>query len=107
MEQDAGRDRSGDEAAWLDLVARFELPISVDPASGPWPDRENLGPVPDPVAAPDPESGGTEPGGTEPGGPDYTGPGTLGQEPAGPGPEPLRQQGPGPAESATAESGPA
>lgn len=33
---------SGEEAAWRDLVARFDLPA--DPASteAPWPDRENL-----------------------------------------------------------------
>jgi hypothetical protein len=34
---------SGDQAAWRDLVARLELPQYVDPASAPWPERENVG----------------------------------------------------------------
>jgi hypothetical protein len=38
---DARRD-GGDRAAWLDLVARFELPSAVDPVNPPWPDRESL-----------------------------------------------------------------
>jgi hypothetical protein len=40
--RDADRDRSGDQAAWCDLVARLELPSPVDPANPPWPERENL-----------------------------------------------------------------
>jgi hypothetical protein len=43
--RDADRDRSGDQAAWRDLVARLELPSPVDPANPPWPDRENLRPA--------------------------------------------------------------
>lgn len=46
MERDTSRDRSGDQAAWRDLVARLELPPAVDPADAPWPDRENLRPAP-------------------------------------------------------------
>lgn len=34
---------SGDLAAWRDLIARLELPAYVDPATAPWPARENLG----------------------------------------------------------------
>jgi hypothetical protein len=35
----------GDEAIWLDLVARFDVPVPTD-ESPPWPDREDLaGPV--------------------------------------------------------------
>ncbi len=35
----------GDEAAWLDLIARFDVPAPADEAP-PWPDREDLaGPV--------------------------------------------------------------
>jgi hypothetical protein len=41
-----GHDRddgmSGDQAAWRDLVSRLELPQYVDPATAPWPERENL-----------------------------------------------------------------
>jgi len=42
-EAPGGPDRSGDEAAWQDLVARYDLPA--DPPGGvPWPDRESLTP---------------------------------------------------------------
>jgi hypothetical protein len=40
--RDVGDDMSGDQVVWNDLVARLELPIYVDPASAPWPARENL-----------------------------------------------------------------
>jgi len=43
MAHDPDDDMSGDQAAWRDLVARLELPQYVDPASAPWPERENLG----------------------------------------------------------------
>jgi hypothetical protein len=33
---------TGDEAAWRDLVARYDMPADADPAAVPWPDRENL-----------------------------------------------------------------
>lgn len=40
-----GNAAGGDEAAWLDLVARFDVPAPADEAA-PWPDREDLaGPV--------------------------------------------------------------
>jgi hypothetical protein len=38
-----GPDRSGDEAAWQDLVARYDLPAG-PPGGAPWPDRESLTP---------------------------------------------------------------
>jgi hypothetical protein len=65
---------TGDEAAWRDLVARYDVPAGGDPAAVPWPDRENLtgrdgqgddrtrvirpaAPPPrDPVPVPDPEA---------------------------------------------------
>ena len=41
----AGGGAGGDEAAWQDLVARYDLPA--DPAgTAPWPDREGLIPPP-------------------------------------------------------------
>jgi hypothetical protein len=40
--RDVSRDKGGDQAAWRDLVARLELPSTIDPANIPWPDRENL-----------------------------------------------------------------
>lgn len=43
MGRDVGEDRSGDEAAWNELVARLELPLFANPATAPWPARENLG----------------------------------------------------------------
>ncbi len=42
MGRDVSRDKGGDQAAWRDLVARLELPSTIDPADAPWPDRENL-----------------------------------------------------------------
>jgi hypothetical protein len=33
---------SGEEAAWRDLVARFDEPAGTDSATAPWPARENL-----------------------------------------------------------------
>ena len=44
MGRDVSRDRGGDQAAWRDLVARFELPSAIDSANAPWPDSENLVP---------------------------------------------------------------
>jgi hypothetical protein len=43
---------SGDEAAWLELIARYELPAAAsDTAAPPWPERENLQSSPrDPAA---------------------------------------------------------
>jgi hypothetical protein len=38
-----GRDASGDEAAWRDLIARYDQPADLDLVSPPWPERENLG----------------------------------------------------------------
>lgn len=35
-------DVSGEEAAWRDLVARFDAPSQTDIAAMPWPDRENI-----------------------------------------------------------------
>lgn len=56
-------DKGGDHtAAWRDLVARLELPSPVDPASAPWPDRENLrSAVAEPEAASRPDSPGNQP----------------------------------------------
>lgn len=39
---DAGPDASGEEAAWRDLIARFELPADETAAAPPWPSREDL-----------------------------------------------------------------
>ena len=35
-------DVSRDEAAWLDLIARYDLPADIDPAGAPWPAAENV-----------------------------------------------------------------
>jgi hypothetical protein len=37
-----GQGGSGDEAAWRDLVARYDLPADPAPGTTPWPDRESL-----------------------------------------------------------------
>ena len=39
---DIGGDVSGDEAAWRDLVARFDVPADVDEAQHPWPSSEDV-----------------------------------------------------------------
>jgi len=50
---------SGDEAAWQDLVARYDLPA--DPSgAAPWPDRESLAP---PAGDPGPAGHAPGPGG--------------------------------------------
>lgn len=49
MGRDADRDPGGDEAAWRDLVARFELTHPVDPPHPPWPDRDNTNPAVEPI----------------------------------------------------------
>lgn len=42
MGRDVGRDEGREQAEWRDLVARLELPASINPSDAPWPDRENL-----------------------------------------------------------------
>ncbi len=70
---------SGEEAAWRDLIARFELPCDTDQADLPWPESENLA--------------GSPAGPSGPAGPD-AGPGT-GAGPAGAGPAEIRGSGTG------------
>ncbi len=54
---DIGGEVSGEEAAWRDLVARFDAPADADSALAPWPAREDLpdrsSPAPDQVAGTD------------------------------------------------------
>jgi hypothetical protein len=54
---DIGGEVSGDEAAWRDLVARFDAPAEPAAESAPWPDAEDLpsqaGPATDPLTTPD------------------------------------------------------
>jgi hypothetical protein len=98
-----GSGSEGDEAAWLDLIARYDAPAPASPegSGAPWPEREDLagavhvtppdalpdttpgsdGPVPDVSAfpparlagPPGPARGSAGPGGTGPG---ITGPGS-------------------------------
>ena len=44
-ERDRAEGRSGEDAAWRDLVARFDLPGRPDGATPPWPAREDLPPA--------------------------------------------------------------
>ena len=39
---DIGGDVSGDEAAWRDLIARFDVPAGGDEAEHPWPSSEDV-----------------------------------------------------------------
>jgi hypothetical protein len=60
---------SDEEAAWLDLIGRFDAPAGTPDAPSPWPDRENLGP-------PERRGGGTTSGNMPQRGPgDRTAPG--------------------------------
>jgi hypothetical protein len=92
----------GDEAVWLDLVARFDAPVPADEAP-PWPDRESLaGPVhvTPGTPPPPPEALPGEPP-TNPTG--LPGLPVLGGTPAMPDqPWPERAAGPGPRDSAPA-----
>jgi hypothetical protein len=99
-----GSGSEGDEAAWLDLIARYDAPAPAEGGEAPWPEREDLagpvpvapadavpdtttapdGPAPDMTPFPDTLSfptrlaGPSGPGGTARGsaGPGSTGPGT-------------------------------
>src|SRR5215831_1347 len=56
---------SGEDAAWRDLVARFDLPAAPAGTDRPWPEREDLPPArhSDPRRSPDsPEPPEPEPG---------------------------------------------
>ncbi len=66
MGREPGDERGGDQATWLDLVARLEHPTADEHAMTPWPDSENLGHVPQGLAdsanarkSADPAQGGT------------------------------------------------
>jgi hypothetical protein len=96
-----GSGSEGDEAAWLELIARYDTPAPAEGSGAPWPEREDLagqvhvpppdalpdttpvsdGPAPDVTAFPParlagpPGPGGTARGSAGPGG---TGPGSTG-----------------------------
>jgi hypothetical protein len=74
---DIGGEVSGDEAAWRDLIARFDTPADATIEATPWPAREDL---PDSDRArTDPTEGSTDPGAAGPG---AAGPAPVGQFPA-------------------------
>jgi len=58
---DIGGEVSGDEAAWRDLIARFDAPADSVAGAVPWPGREDLA---DPAAGADPVTGPDQAGGT-------------------------------------------
>jgi len=60
-----GRGASGDEIAWQDLVARYDLPAD-PPGTAPWPDRESLTPPARDQGSADPGPAGPEPSGPRP-----------------------------------------
>ncbi len=66
---------TGDEAAWRDLIARYDRPAGGEAAAVPWPEREDLtarpadaGPGPTPTPGPGPGPGRTRPGPRHPAG---------------------------------------
>jgi hypothetical protein len=90
-----GRGADGDEAAWRDLIARFDMPVGHQDAA-PWPDRESLTPDRDPD---DPETAGPRTPDAEAAGPEAAGPEAAGPEAAGPEaarPEAARPEAAGP-----------
>ena len=63
-----GRGADGDEAAWRDLIARFDMPVSHLDAA-PWPDRESLAPAAPDLKAADPDAASpasADPGSADP-----------------------------------------
>jgi hypothetical protein len=86
---DVHGDVSGEEAAWRDLIARFDLPLDTATAKAPWPAREDLAETADEPAA---DRGTPEALETR-----ETTDTAVGRDQAGPGPASLRRAGlPGP-----------
>jgi hypothetical protein len=102
-DRERAEDISGEDAAWRDLVARFDLPGDPDGVPPPWPEREDLltarhrrprhggearegsaaGETPESGSADVPEPGSADPGSADPGSGD-TGSGDTGSgEPGG------------------------
>jgi len=93
-----GGDVSGDEAAWRDLIARYEIPAASDAGSTPWPERENLEfrprdpsphvadapAVPEPGSGPDEEEPPAATAGPSASGPSAIGPSAIGPSAIGP-----------------------
>jgi hypothetical protein len=74
---------TGDEAAWRDLVARYDMPADRGATAVPWPDRENLTARPPGQGHGGPEHAGPEHAGLEHSGPEHGGPEHGGLEPEG------------------------
>lgn len=70
-----------DEAAWLDLVGRFDAPDTFTGTLAPWPDRENIAAV----GSPAPESSVADGTGTDGGTPDSPAADAAPDTPAPPG----------------------
>ena len=96
MERDAGKEPGDELAVWQDLVARLELPLPVNPAAAPWPERENIGDGSQPGAVhaptmPDlpvfPGIPGPAADGGDAGAQSATGQDTTGDRTSGPGPD--------------------
>jgi len=96
---DVHGDVSGEEAAWRDLVARFDQPVDTVTAEPPWPARENL----DETGAGQPEAGRGAAGSR---GPDGSGTAADGGGPAGGPPGAGDARGPGRAAGPAGAAGP-
>jgi len=100
-----GRGADGDEAAWRDLIARFDMPAG-HPESAPWPERESLtapgsGPAGQETA--DRETADAEAADRETAGPDAAGPDAAGPDAARPDAAGPDAPGPGTASAGTAD----
>jgi hypothetical protein len=68
---DVGGDVSGDEAAWRDLIARYDVPADTQVSDPPWPAREDLPrPAPDGTDQPAVAAARTDLPGADPASPD-------------------------------------
>jgi hypothetical protein len=78
---DVGGEVSGDEAAWRDLIARFDAPATQATEAAPWPASEDLTEADSPGPAPAdgvPSDGGPSDGGPSDGAPAETRPADTG-----------------------------
>jgi hypothetical protein len=93
-----GRGADGDEAAWRDLIARFDMPAG-HPDAAPWPERESLTPAAPASGAAGPDTAGPDTAGPDTAGPETAHAGTADPDAAGPetaGPETAEAETTGP-----------
>jgi hypothetical protein len=109
---DVGGEVSGEEAAWRDLIAHYDMADELSSGAAPWPDRENLaeagtserGAAGEGTSGPGPAEAGTSSG--RPTGSGLPGNGTAGRGPSGLGSAGLGSAGLGSAGLGPSATGP-